>query len=489
MDQNINNFVEEDFLNFELFKNILFRKKKLIAILTSVAFVSSIIYASFQKHIWQGTFDIYIVKKQAGGNLNLLGNISPESLGLKSDLSSDLKTQLAILRSPSVLMPVYIYSKELSKNTNSSFNDWRKANFEINQERGTKISTVIYRNKNKSTILPVLNKIAEVYRNYSKKNQEKSINQGIDYLEKQVENMKTKTDLSLNKLQSFAIKYGLSNIDGINTADDQIERNEFKKRYSFHERKLNELESELIEASSFFKPESKKVKILNQRIKTLKESITRPNEIILKYRDLGQDASRNEETYSILKRELIALKLQKAKNNNPWELISSPTLSDTPVAPNKKFIVFRYTFLGFLISFLIAYLKYRSTGLVYEIGTMKKLISYPLLFIIDKKSKEKSESSVFKLSDIFLNFDNIKSLKIVTHGEIQEVDKKFIIKFFKKSIPNYKISISDKLSPLDKYEKQVLIFTEGVKEDLFKEYDNKYNMNIDSIIGWIFIKN
>ena len=54
--------------------------------------------------------------------------------------------------------------------------------------------------------------------------------------------MKIKTDSSLNKLQSFSLKYGLSNIDGINTADDQIDRNEFKKRYSFHERKLNEHE-------------------------------------------------------------------------------------------------------------------------------------------------------------------------------------------------------------------------------------------------------
>ena len=56
--------------------------------------------------------------------------------------------------------------------------------------------------------------------------------------------------------------------------------------------------------------------------------------------------------FSLSKRELENkirfTNLEKAKTEDPWELISKPTLVVTPVAPNKKMIVFASSLIGFI---------------------------------------------------------------------------------------------------------------------------------------------
>ena len=196
---------------------------------------------------------------------------------------------------------------------------------------------------------------------------------------------------------------------------------------------------------------------------------------------------RNEQTYSLLKNELLSINLEKAKANNTWELISEPTLLDNPIAPSKKFIVLTYSLLGFLISFFIAYIKDYLSGKVYDVGTFKRIVSYPFLLILETKIIEKSEPSIYKLSELLLN-SKTKSLKIIAQFEIEESLKKYLIGTFKKLMPSCEIIQSDSLMPLNKGEKQILLLKEGIEKDSLKQYNDKLTMNIDSLIGWIYIK-
>ena len=67
-------------------------------------------------------------------------------------------------------------------------------------------------------------------------------------------------------------------------------------------------------------------------------------EILLNYKELKRKAIRDSAALTTIESELLALQIQKAQERQPWELISTPTLLDNPIAPRKKRIVA----LGFL---------------------------------------------------------------------------------------------------------------------------------------------
>ena len=59
-------------------------------------------------------------------------------------------------------------------------------------------------------------------------------------------------------------------------------------------------------------------------------------------------AARDEATLTRLESERQILALEQTRKEDPWELISNPTLLDTPVAPRKK----RMVGLGLLVGLL-----------------------------------------------------------------------------------------------------------------------------------------
>ena len=53
---------------------------------------------------------------------------------------------------------------------------------------------------------------------------------------------------------------------------------------------------------------------------------------------------------------------------DPWELITSPTIDNKPVAPNVSLIMLIGTVAGFVLGFIIAIIK-EKTGFVFEEDT------------------------------------------------------------------------------------------------------------------------
>ena len=74
----------------------------------------------------------------------------------------------------------------------------------------------------------------------------------------------------------------------------------------------------------------------------------RPKGVLIKYRELLRTAARDEATLNKLESEKQILALEQARKQEPWELISNPTLLDTPVAPRKKRILALGLFAGFV---------------------------------------------------------------------------------------------------------------------------------------------
>ena len=149
----------------------------------------------------------------------------------------------------------------------------------------------------------------------------------------------------------------------------------------------------------------------------------RPEGVLVKYRQLLDDSKRNAAVLNNLELQYRALLLEEAKTEDPWELITEPTLLNYPVYPNKKLIVF-YSFLtSFLFGSLISIVLEKKKNTLLNSKEVASQINYPLLIELSTKKQDKLNDSLgflFKSSyfknqkDIsFLIFNKIeKSLKI-----------------------------------------------------------------------------
>jgi len=95
-------------------------------------------------------------------------------------------------------------------------------------------------------------------------------------------------------------------------------------------------------------------------------SLNRPRDVVLKHRELVRTALRDEKTLAELENQLQTLQLEQARQTDPWELISTPTLLDTPVAPRKKRMVALGLLGGLVLGCGAALISDRRSGLVFS---------------------------------------------------------------------------------------------------------------------------
>ena len=126
-------FKNEEIDISKLFK-IIFARKKFIFLFTFVSSILGVFYLKFTDPIWEGQFDI-VLKSNLGNskNLNPLSSINSSVLQQFINRSSqiDLRTEVEILRSQSILMPIFKYVKEQRiiegyDSSNYRFSDWKK---------------------------------------------------------------------------------------------------------------------------------------------------------------------------------------------------------------------------------------------------------------------------------------------------------------------------------------------------------------------------
>ena len=129
-------------------------EKKIIFFATFVAALGSFIYGNIKKPIWQGQFQIVLSKKNANmpSQTSLLLQAQPglSSLIGNTNNTNQLKTEVSILKSPSVLQPVFNFVKSEKKKQDKNseylrFNDWRRSNLTVELEKGTSVLNIFYR--------------------------------------------------------------------------------------------------------------------------------------------------------------------------------------------------------------------------------------------------------------------------------------------------------------------------------------------------------
>ncbi len=403
---------------------LLCKKNKLRFI---IALLSGIFFGGFAylltEKTWQGEFQIVIdlnQKKDSGYPLPSKATLNSKATqGLTPFRQKDaLNTEVGILKSPSVLMPIFKYVKTEKIKDNKKFEtlkfkDWYKSQFDIKLIKATSILNLTYRDNSKELIKEVLNRISEAYQEYSKKDRLLSLNNGIKYLNNQIEIYNLKSLQSLKNAQSFAINEDLTPLKSLEGGDDEILNviniEAIRIKAGNQLRNLKEQEKQLIniqndpEALIFFaKNVQGNTQIFNIlkklsedliigetkytpddiRIKELKENkaiytellrketsnfikamqfstqsrldaATRPKGVIIKYKELLREARRDKSTLVSLENDKRLLSLEVAKYKEPWKLITEPTVFDQKYSPSLK----KYLFFSIILFFFITYLS------------------------------------------------------------------------------------------------------------------------------------
>ena len=385
------------------------RQKVLIGGITIAAALLSGIYAFTRKPVWEGSFQIVLENQNSGsgGRLAQLAAANPmlaNLAGLGGGAGeSSLETEVKILESPSVLKPTYDFVKSSKASAGEdvsewTYPDWVKGNLSIELVKGTSVLNLAYQDTDETLVLPVLKRITDTYQEYSNRDSSKSLNNALLFAEEQSVILRRKAKESNRQLDTFKFTYGISN-DAAEINSPQLNKlssplpQVSKGRDPLAE--LAGINKELTRRLQFFTEDDPSIKRLQKERQAILQYINQTGgglisiagggtkelnrEILINYKELERTATRDNAALTAMESELLSLQIQKAQERQPWELISTPTLLDKPVAPRKKRIVALGLLGGLVLGCGAGLIRDRRTGLVFSDDELKALLPCPLL--------------------------------------------------------------------------------------------------------------
>ena len=509
--------IKEDEIDLILIFKRIFRRKFLFISITSIATLANIIFTAFETPIYKGSFEIVVGEKSSDNNLNQI--ISSEFFNLNqlgNSNNSSNETQEFILKSPSVLLPVFEFAKnEYQKRgesiNNLSYKSWVKKKLIIKFIESTNVLDIQFIDSDKKFIINTLNMISNEYKRYSRRDREKELTRGIEYLTTQRVKLRQKSIDSLKKLNEFSIENGLGDIDGfvslgsnqinnLNLSDlDSLEEmasnlnninsmsddsSKAGQRFTNQFRLLEAYESEYTNYSSKLKPNSRYLKELKIKIENLRSSLKRPNEILVKYKELVKISSRDENLLNNIEDQISLYKLEKARQQEPWELISTPTIEDIRVSPRRKqSALLTIVFTSFFSSIICIFVD-NKTGIIYEFDELKSKIKCNFINTLYSHNPQLSSKIIVS----FLKNQSIDKFHLINATNFENKYTSEFIEFKNNIGDNSEILNFEKKLNLENYENLAFIINEGTLKNEDIIFINQYSKILgDKIIGWFYL--
>ena len=535
------------------------RHRRFIAKVVGGALLSSGIYAFSQNPVWEGQFQIVLADKQKQPSAT--SKLLESNAGIANLLGADggkkqLETEVKILESPSVLKPVFDYvkqKKEKAGNDVSSwrYSDWVNSSLTIQLAKGTSVLEIAYRDTDEKLILPVIEQISKAYQDYSGRNRERGISQGIDYLDQQIAIYRAKSAASLRAAQRFAIEQDLTTLKGDGGNDEEIKyainieeirveaanqiRNINEQLNQLNQLKdspetliymgrnipeminqglpqsLDKLDTQLALLRAKYTDNDDSIRRLVETRRLLIEvfirqtygylyakrtaaqarlaAAERPKGVLIKYRELLRTAARDEATLNKLESEKQILALEQARKQEPWELISSPTLLDTPVAPRKQRILALGLFAGFVVGSGAALFKDRRTGIVYSEDELKSLLPCPLirhLRAVDEKAW--AVTADLLTAGPLATAPEKSAIALIPIGSIPNEQLQSFSNELKRALAGRELLVSTDLRQTSRCATQLLLTSKGVATRIqLSQLRQKLALQGTPLAGWVLL--
>ena len=274
--------------------------------------------------------------------------------------------------------------------------------------------------------------------------------------------------------------------------------------------KLETIKNELSASKNIYRDSDIKIKLLNSQknfyIKELKyvtidflksqkniteaklESTRRPPEILDQYRALVAKAIKEKLTLNKLEKEYRVILLEKAKYEDPWQLITKPTLLPNPVSQNKLlFSSISFLFGGFL-STLFCFLIEKKKGLIFGVNRLKNIADWPFLYLLPSNNNK----IFFEYLELISNkykLEKNSNLAIFQVGDFDELSTKEINKFKDEKLDIKNIISSKEISDIINYKNIVFLVHSGItkEQELIDAY-SKFELTNNNLLGIICLK-
>ena len=182
--------IYEDEIDLKPLLKILKINKKTISIITILSFLVGFSIRFFSKRQWSGEFEVVLRNQPGLTELSSRNTNQISALSLFGRNSTQLKTQISILQSPSVLLEIFEFVKAQKSNGENiselSFRDWKKQ-LKFFNPKETSVLKVSYVDTDKLLINRVLKKISQAYQQYSGKDRRRQIELGKQFFISQLD--------------------------------------------------------------------------------------------------------------------------------------------------------------------------------------------------------------------------------------------------------------------------------------------------------------
>ena len=531
------------------------------------------LYLLTTKPTYQGEFQIVLSGEKAGGAASLLAqNPGLAALaGLSGAGGNDsIATEVQILNSPSVLRPVFDAVKarkppEVAKAMR--FQDWAKSAITAEEEKGTSVLNVEFRDTNKQMVLPITRMISQAYQSYSNRGRARELSNVIAYLTEQINQIKPQAEASSRAALDYGYANGLGLRDGLPLAGNvagagvskdgagsgaqvagsggsveaartaaqqkvmglevQIKAAQqagkgsiyFASRLGSMTDKsstfdqLTSVETQLAEYRSRFKPGDPLIQRLERRrealisyinqqtiallrgeldlARAILESLDRPKDVVSRHRQLTQQALRDEATLVALQNQLKQFQLEQARDINPWELISTPTLLDNPVSPRKRQTLALGLLAGLLMGSGGGLISDRRSGRVFSSDELSRYLPGPLLERLpchgDERAIETWRAPIQLLADGPLAGD--RSVALIPVGSIAPADLEAFAPTLRQALgPQRELLISRDLLATRACSTQLLLTAPGAaKREQLRQLREQLTLQATPVAGWVLL--
>ncbi len=243
----INNSSENENIDLLQLYALIKRNTKIFFLLNFLFGSLSVLISTFVAPKWKGEFDI--VLSDSTSAVSNISNMNVSATDIRRLLrgkiqSEDIKTKVEILKSASVLMPIFeeVKSYKKSKGEDTSlwrFSSWQKDNLITNIKENTKVFNIVYMDEDKDLIIPTLDKITKIYKSYLLKERETTINNALDFINAAIDEYKLKSEDAIKAEKAFATKYKIdpinyqANITTLSNADRNLLENNNKLKSNY----------------------------------------------------------------------------------------------------------------------------------------------------------------------------------------------------------------------------------------------------------------
>jgi len=218
-------------------------------------------------------------------------------------------------------------------------------------------------------------------------------------------------------------------------------------------------------------------------------SLQRPPGVIETFQEISRQANRNESTLLALQNKLSEQQLELARKSEPWELISSPTLSGKPVLPSEKINLAFGLLAGLITGAGAALWRDRRSGLVHHLDELLELLPYPLLGQLNSAHSERWQGVLELLAHGPLA--GAPQVAVVAAGELGERAQHFAAELqrtLQTADPAAQALLTADLVVAGRAQAQLLVAGLGIAtSDALKELHNDLTLQARPVAGLVLL--